>query len=312
MLTDIFANRYTIKIWDEFGKAEERLLVQLFQLLEEICPYCYTFGLRERDKQFWVDIHNTLSRELGLKSLPDLAYSYTQTYMGNQHDVSGTWPLNTVCENWMNKLFDPSQSADLFIKQRISLVEIGFRKRSEEISGKNESNESFERAVHELNERFKQARCLLHYHNGFIQKVSDELTLRQIEEPFWSLVAESKWENVDHDMKEALNLRDSGIGDPSIYAMRALESTIKIVSDDKHLTNNQERSVHNYIDKLAANSVNFLVKWESNNLKELFKEIRNPHSHGAGNSQIPNLTQQQTDWVIEICMIWIKSIIRRL
>jgi hypothetical protein len=55
---------------------------------------------------------------------------------------------------------------------------------------------------------------------------------------------------VDHDIKEAIDLRDTHGRDPAFYAARALESTIKIISDEKGLSTAKERGAHNYIDNL--------------------------------------------------------------
>jgi hypothetical protein len=48
-------------------------------------------------------------------------------------------------------------------------------------------NNAFKTTVEELNERFRRSGCGLHYHNGFIQQSSDELTKQQVEVPFWDL-----------------------------------------------------------------------------------------------------------------------------
>jgi hypothetical protein len=45
----------------------------------------------------------------------------------------------------------------------------------------------------------------------------------------------------------AFDLRDSQGRDPAFYAARALESTIKIISDDKQLTTGREKGAANYI-----------------------------------------------------------------
>jgi hypothetical protein len=54
------------------------------------------------------------------------------------------------------------------------------------------------------------------------------MVAQEIEAPFWQLVADPKWTNVDHDFKETVDLRDTRGRDPALYAARALESTIKI------------------------------------------------------------------------------------
>src|SRR5262245_12497980 len=61
-------------------------------------------------------------------------------------------------------------------------------------------NTKFQAAVAELNARFRQANCQLHYHNGFVQISEDQTVAQEIETPFWKVVAELKWHNVDHDM----------------------------------------------------------------------------------------------------------------
>lgn len=353
MLTDIFAERYSsVELWKSFGELERRLLVQGYRILiEKICPYYTADGNEsERGKAFWTDIHSRLSMELGLKSLSGVYYSYQTTKHGKSYTYSGFWTFAYVCKEWMLKDFDESESADQFIKERLSLVEIGFRKREEEIAFANAAlpaeiqaakleavkqpkpgviripgnrakaletinkkmNSEFRGVVAELNTRFRQADCGLNYHNGFIQRSTDELSMEQVETPFWALVANPKWKNVDTDMKEALDLRDTDGRDPSWFAARALESTIKVVSKDKGWTHGGEKGAHNYIDNLASKkNGGFLADWESEALKSFFTKVRNPFGHGPGKDQMPSLTPQQTDWAIETCMVWIKSIIRR-
>lgn len=113
-------------------------------------------------------------------------------------------------------------------------------------------------------------------------------------------------------MKEALDLRDSDGRDPTFYAARALESTIKIVSQDKNWTRGNEKGVHNYIDNLGAKTNAFVTYWECYILKEFFTNVRNPFGHGPGSDVMPSLSQPQTEWAIEFSMIWIKNLIRRL
>lgn len=353
MLTDIFANRYSkVTIWEEFGEAERRLLVQTFRLLDEqVCPD----QIENKDgKEFWTDIQNRLSMELGLPSLSNLYYTYTwQNNVRTPHE----WPMNSVCKNWVLKEFDSSVSADQFVKERMSLVELGFRKREEGIAAENAEfpqeiakavasdyrrakaasstrkhsslrvpgdsvvavqahnksmNERFNEAVHELNTRFSQAQCGLHYHNGFIQRAEDELISEYVEAPFWNLVADPKWKNVDTDMKKALDSLDSDAGNPALYALCALESTLKIVSDERGWSDSGEANARRHIEYLASGKVKFLANWEACILKEIFAKIRNPLGHGSGEQEMFELDKQQTDWVLKSCMIWIKSIVCRL
>ncbi|NKM36341.1 hypothetical protein GFL24_34490 [Rhizobium laguerreae] len=171
---------------------------------------------------------------------------------------------------------------------------------------------AFQTSVDELNTRFRQAKYPLNYHNGFIQIVTDDLVQIEVETPFWSLLTSPQWKNVDIDMKEALDLRDGDGRDPAFYAARALESTIKIVSDTKGWTHGKEKGAHNYIDNLGSKANAFITPWESTSIKDFFTHVRNPFGHGAGSSTMPSLTRPQTEWAIEFSMSWIKNLIRRM
>lgn len=349
MLTDIFAARYSnVTLWDAFGEPERRLLVQGFRILsEQICPYWVQGNENERGKKFWTDLHDRLSMELGVRSLSPIAYAYQSTWQGKPHTVSGVYKIIQVCENWMLKAFDGTEHPDAFIKDRLSLVELGFRKRSEEIAEYNQElprriaeakkrpvqisvlrvpgdpvdgvrernkklNSEFQSHVYELNTRFHQAGTKLHYHNGFIQLSTDELIEQAVGSPFWTLVNAPKWKNVDTDMKEAIDRRDAGGRDPAFYAARALESTIKIVSDEKGWTTGREKGANNYIQNLASkNAGKFIADWEAELLRSFFSKVRNPLGHGPGTATMPCLSKEQTNWAIETCMVWIKSLIER-
>lgn len=345
MLTDVFAERYKLTpLWTMFTETERRLLVQTYRLFsEQQCPF------NDNNKALWSDVQSRLSMELGQTSLSPLTYNFMGTWNGQPHHYHGAWGINDVCKTWFLADFGGSDAADRFMKERMSFIELAFRLVEERVvannvnlpaaikhaelfldsrgarSGKprppgnradglraanDKMNKDFREAITELNSRLRQAECKLHYHNGFIQISEDERVAREIETPFWTLVAEPKWQNVDHDMKEAIDLRDTGGRDPGFYAARSLESTIKIISDEKHLTKDKQSGAHQYIDNLRG--AQLIEVWETEALKHFFTKVRNPFSHGPGAAPMPRLTDHQTDWAIENSMIWIKSLIRRM
>jgi AbiJ N-terminal domain 4 len=345
MLTDIFARRYEQpRMWETFHEEPRRLLVQGCQLLNDVCPYYVDGKENKHGEDFWTRIHDLLARELGLKELSPQHWGF---YNKQNQWQGGRFTTVQMCETWMLEPFDGKISADRFIKERLSLVEIGFRQHENFVAGLNAKlpenitvaesfdqrfqrkglrvpgnsadavravnvslNAKFQMAVNELNARFRQTDCQLHYHNGFIQISEDQTVAQEIETPFWKLLAEPKWHNIDHDMKEAIDLRDTGGRDPAFYAARSLESTIKIISGEKQLTTGKEKSAHNYIDNLMG--AKLVEVWEMEALKHFFTKVRNPFGHGPGAAPMPSLTDQQTNWAIENSMIWIKSLIRRM
>lgn len=353
MLTDIFAYRYLENpIWGNFDENARRLLVQGFRIVaEQLFPYYNADGKEKPEaKAIWDGLNKKLAMELGLKDLSSPTYGYYAQWNGNKHWTSGSWAKIKVCETFVLAEYDGSVPADQFIKERLSFIELAFRHRKEQLSELNASldrqvqeaelkaklrphqgmrlpgnrgdglrswnktqNDMFRASCNELNERFRRSRVKLHYHNGFIQISGDEAVMRQIEQPFWMLVGDPMWQSVDHDMKEAIDLRDSGGRDPALFAAKALESTIKIISDIKGWTRGSEKGAANYIDNLRAKANGeFINGWERESLVEFFSKVRNPFGHGAGSQPVPELSASQTDWAIEFCMIWAKNLIRRL
>lgn len=344
MLTDIFANRYGARqIWTTFGDSERRLLIQSFQLIsEEVAPYYASEG-KPGNKPTWESAVARLKRELGVNDLAPAGFFHAGP-TGNS-----TWialDLHTVCKTFMCNQQPPSpEASDRHMKERLSLVELIFRARGFEIALTNarlprdiadaqarrqrrqgiviqgdpavgltmmnqQMNTQFELWVTEINERFRRAAAPLRLHNGYIQLALDETAESQISNPFWRAVAGDTWQNVRHDMSEAVDLRDTNGRDPAFYAARALESAIKIISDQQGWTKGTERGAFNFLDNLGRNG--FITEWEKESLQTIFRSVRNPLSHGPGAGEMPNLTEHQTNWAIESCMSWVKSLVSRL
>lgn len=328
MLTDIFAHRYQdVPLRDGFDERDRILMVQLFRLLvEEVCPYWLNGKVSDEGKSFWTELQSKLSMELGLTSLSATHFLYTSGHFKKNVPVSA----ERICKKWMLTVPSEDEDIDRFISERLSLVELGFRQMADNLSEKRltlhlygpasprrswvtEAEQKLSAQVKELNERLRRADYPLHYHNGFLQFSNDALIQGHVEAPFWTLVAARKWANVDTDMKEALDRRDAGGRDPALYAARALESTIKIISGEKGWTHGKEKGAHNFIDNLLSKgNGRFIEIWEAEALKGFFTSVRNPLGHGPGGEPMPSLTNPQTDWAIAFCMAWIRSLIVRI
>lgn len=352
MLTDIFAYRYVDQpIWSTYTEIEQRLLNQAFGIVKDALPYFTPEGKEnEKNKEKWQLLHDRLARELGVNELSQRYYSYTQkNALGQDWPVSGWFSWDHVCGQFVNAKYTGQCDADKFVKERISFVELALRLRGEEVALANSQlgdalaqaafrdanprsglripgsavdgvkawnatiNAVFQGHVTELNERFRRAKAPLTYHNGFIQFAMDQQIESQIAKPFWDLVANPLWKNVDIDMKEALDRRDSNDKDPAIFAAKALESAIKIVSDTKGWTRSTENGAAHYVDNLVSKANGgYLTTWEGDMLKDYFKKVRNSLGHGPGSEPMPELTLPHTDWAIETAMSWVRTLVRRL
>jgi hypothetical protein len=258
-----------------------------------------------------------LTREFGMSPFPRAR---------NLTEACGTF-LMEAYQLWDNR----HGSADIFVKLRLSLIELLFRLAEQQIetpgsivsispviarAGSHDNRhgkEAIRAAIQELNTRFRAANFPFCYHNGLIQFADDNLVQDQIAEPFWTVTRDPKWKNVDDDMKRAIDLADTGGHDPVWYASKALESAIKIISDEKGWTTGNEKGAAAYVNNLvSAKNGRFIEVWEKDALLWFFATIRNPHGHGPGSVPPLVLSDHQTRWAIEVCMSWIKSLIRRM
>ena len=318
MLTDVFHKRYPdfFRFGDGVPQAVQVFLRQgaqiVFQDLSVQIPEIEVLCQRSYEK---------LVRELG--------------YGIHRGPSSEEICFGALCESydlWNNSHRSPEE----FVQVRFSLLELLLSEIEKETAeGKNAGRQSglslfgkqekqdnlqansrreiFVGAVRELNLRLREALIPLHYNNGLFQLSSDELSESQIREPFWNILKNPKWVNVEIDIKEAIDRRDHRGRDAAFYALKALESAIKIISDEKGWSRGTERGAANYLDNLVSSANGrFIDVWESDQLKALFRDLRNPHGHGPGSGPQPALSDHQEAWIIECAMIWIKSLVGRM
>ncbi|AUQ48696.1 hypothetical protein PhaeoP83_00381 [Phaeobacter inhibens] len=332
MLTDIFAVRYEeTELFRSFLRREKRALHQCFTILEDFHSYwTEEKAFQKKSAEFWGELQKRLANELGVRSL---SQSWYQAEVGigefRREEVKVMADIE-ICRNWYARDMQEGETVDEYIKERLSLIEIGLRIKFERAEYCRESLrsgdpvasilnkdysaeiEAYHRISSEVNTRFRSARFPLNYHNGFFQIEADQIISNAIEQPFWSLVSEPKWCNVDLDMKEAVDQRDNGGKDPALFAAKALESTVKIISNELGQTHGKERGAHGFIDNIAKKSVSFLDEWEKELLKSYFTKVRNQLGHGPGSEPMPQLSPHQTSWAIENAMSWVKLLVLRL
>lgn len=352
MLTDVFFRRYASRpMFESVGQSESALFVQAYRIVnEQIWKYYgYDQKVDASVKTIWAVIHDRLSMEIGVKELSPMYFSYQTEWMGKPHTNSGWNDMNIVVEQWLNVKFTDGMDPDVFVKRRLSFVELAFRMREEQVAQANADfpgqlagaelqnllprkpmtlpgklsdsvrainegmNRTFAANVHELNERLRQAGMPLHYHNGYLQITQDEQLQQQVEQPFWLLVKDAQWKNVSIDMAEAIDRRDTGGRDPSFYAAKALESTIKIICEHKKWTTGNEKGVSDFLNHLESKANGaFIEGWERQSMQRFYSDVRNDLGHGPGSKDMPNFVSQQVDQTIEFCMSWVKSLIKRL
>lgn len=341
MLTDIFADRYegtTIPyanlqhVKRFMMQASLMITNQLFSLYEEDEENCENSAILSK-------IHRDVCMELGVQQLTA------------QKLLTKRLSIREQTANFLGAISDADEDLDRRIRERLSFVELAFREYESHIERHNENLESrrmkvlgdeklaklanrfninefkedmitttigrnvenMHRNLHELRERFKRAGLPLTYSSGYIQFSDDSLVEDSIKRPFWIAINDPKWASVEHDMHVAIDLRDTGRTGAAASAAKALESTIKIISNEKGWDRGNEKGAAQYIDNLVSEkNGRFIEVWEANVLKSFFAEVRNRLQHGAGSEPVTILSKQQDDWAIETCMSWIKSLVNRV
>lgn len=304
VIEDLFFKRYPRRISravNDVDHSVAKVLAQGAHIFYDDVEWRVEFGC-----PFYERIERQVSRELGRYIFDSRARNSAQRCL---------WILTQTYDHFSDRWGSP----DELVKIQISLLELLFRYAEQEVArgkmalrGVNAPS-VLKEAIDELNARFREAGVPLHYHGGVIQFADNDLTQARIAEPFWRLIADPKWANVEHDMKEAVDRADNNVADAPFYALKALESTIKIISDEKGWTTGREAGAINYVERMGGKQAgHFIAQWEVDALKVILGSGRLGYAHGAGSGAPPNLSHDQTQWVIESCMSWIKSLVRRM
>ena len=353
MITDIFSRRYQgFELRDQYYQEDSKFLHQAANMIKDRLWLGYSAEKESETAEANLKaIHDALALELGTDYLSDRWWFRQTTWNGNTTTQSYKNNYATICKRFLELTPNDLKIADGFIKDRLSLIELAFQRRATLIEAENKNlpfaiaeaerqnmkpppgrgirlpgsrvdavrannkriNEQFAEIIEELNQRLRLAKYPLSFHNGLLQISDDEIVEQQVAQPFWALVSDSQWANVDEQIKEAIDRRDRGDRTAAFHAVCALESAIKIISDTKGWTRGTEKGAANYIDNLQSKqNGRFIETWEAEMLKDMFGDVRNPFAHGPGGGEMPHLRSGQTNWAIDTSMAWIKSLVRRL
>ena len=313
MITDLFISRHPQKTWysDRPPPQFQILTSQANQIVfKDLLPALSV------DEAFFQAIHDAVCRELGMPALNNEPQYYLRVsrFLAEPYDL------------WR----DDHGDVDFFIKTRLSLMEAIFRAFENEVgqaapatlatgwfkAAKPQASSlgasKVERAIVELNQRLRASGIGLQYHSGSLQRADDPLIEDAVTAPCWELLKDPLWTNAERELKEAFEGAAQGDRDAAFHAGKALESVIKIISQERSWTRGNEKGAANYIDNLVSEkNGRFIEVWEADLLKAFFAKVRNPDGHGAGPAEMRTMTSQQTSWALESAMSWIKSLITR-
>jgi len=344
-ITDVFFRRYRGVELAECVTADER---RFFHQANKLMGDRLWLGAPEIEKEASEStqkgltiVHDRIALELGVDYLSDLWWYYNKNPQKNS--------ITQIVRNFMTMDMKPPVTADQYIKERLSVVELALRIRGEQVqqiqldhprklaeaqlrdkqletrpgmrvpgfavvgckAAHDKAVNGYSALVEEINERLRIEGFDLVYSNGLLHMANDELSQDVVAKPFWNVVAQPMWANVEEQMKEALDRRDKRDRTSAFHAVCALESCMKIVFNRIVPDAPKTPYGHGLVDQLAKDE-RFLAKWEADMLKSMFSDVRNPFAHGPGKGDMPEFSPEQTQWAIDTSMSWIKSLVRRL
>lgn len=340
MITDLFFKRCIVS---DFDKVPNTLFVQFLNLIKEHYKvinlkaeeYKYTTDYSDEFIRIIYESQNKFCNERGFRSIDKHEYKDVAIY-----SICGRIFENFTYDELVN-LIDKLSLFELvfreaeehlireikYLEEQIPKYEIQSDLLKERMEKENRvyynvdeekwknakelldiKNKALQSIRQEIKDRLKLHRIPLTYYNGYFLKNSDPLIEEKIITPFWELLSDPKYKNIEIDMLTALDLFQQRGRDPAFYAAKALESMIKIVCKEKKIKKETDKTPKAYITTLYENKI--ILNHEQDELTSLFR-IRNSHGHGPGDETMPQLTIEQEYRYIHSCMLWIYSLWQR-
>lgn len=243
-----------------------------------------------------------VSREIGRGDLfsPEGGY-FEENY------VAGLFSWMTVHDK-LNK-----EEAETFLKERMSFIEVFFRviesyfgdDLSRFSSSINQDNlKAVENWISEINGRLWKGNIPFQYRDGFLLPSNDKLISRKVEEPFWDIIADSKWNQTMQHMLEAVDQQVSNPSTAANEAQLALESVLN------EFFGKGRGTIHAKTSNLLKRKI--ISAHEQFMIDEFFSKVRNQSSH-AKNASEPGppvkRSYEEAEWIIGFCMYTIRRVI---
>lgn len=200
-----------VYIYDEFPEAFRN---QVFYIMADVLDQYEGYG-----GGLWGYMHDTFSREKGLKKL-------------GRHD-QGLERYNV--ETYTN-VSSQEDFLDL-VDYMFHLFDVGCRDIHPQYNYDLDTNALVDKAVEELNYRFKQHNLGYEFVNGEIIRIDNKMIHQEIVKPALRLLYEEGLDGAEDEFRKAFEYRRKGDNKNAILvAGKSFESTMKTICDKKNYT----------------------------------------------------------------------------
>lgn len=270
-----------VYIYDEFPEAFRN---QVFYIMADVLDQYEGYG-----DGLWGYMHDTFFREKGLKKLG-------RHDQGLERDNVETY-INTSSQEDFLDLVD----------YMFHLFDVGCRDIHPQYNYDLDTNALVDKAVEELNYRFKQHNLGYEFVNGEIIRIDNKMIHQEIVKPALRLLYEEGFDGAEDEFRKAFEYRRKGDNKNAILeAGKSFESTMKTICDKKNYTYDKAKdTAKKLIEILESN--NFYPSYMSSHMASLrttletgLPVVRNKTSgHGQG-STIEQISDEFAEYALNL------------
>lgn len=271
-----------VYIYDEFP---EPFRNQVFYIMEELLD-----NLRFGDYD-WNDLHDEFCREKGLKMLGGWGRGFDEYGRENSEEYI------SQCSN--ENLLDFIDYAFSMFDTKCRKVKVSEYERAQfqirNIRIEDVVNGIVDKAIKELNYRFKQHNLGYEFVNGEIVRIDNKVLHQEVIKPALRLLYEEGFDGAEEEFRKAFEYRRKGDNKNAILeAGKSFESTIKTICDKKGYTYDKTKDTAKTLINILENN-NFYPSYMSSHMASIrttletgLPVVRNKNAgHGQGSSVTP-------------------------
>lgn len=268
-----------IFVYDSFPQTFRN---QMFYALSDVIDYFENEGIHG----LWADLHDSFSRELGVK---------------------GLWPYNVHSKLKVEHFVEESSD-----KEILDFIDYAFSFASKldrlHIWGSADENaEIIDGSIAELNHRFRQHNLGYEFVNGEIFRKDNEFIHQEVVKPALKLLVDNGFAGAEQEFLNAFEHRRKGENKDAILdALKSFESTMKTICDKMGYSYNSGKSTAKDLISILESS-NFYPSYMNNHITSLrtslesgLPTLRNKNAgHGQGASVI-NISDEFTEYALNL------------
>ena len=292
-LIDIFASRYPYSIC--FDDVAEDAIEQLFLSLCDIL---------ERD--VFPSLESTLEI-LKYRELNNVLY-FSHTHVCENIGVSsliGLVSINNYDTQSLGKyVTDSLKSSDLRINARLSLFESVIQFFLDKPGNKPRFEMSLTSSI---NSALLDAALPIVFKDGLFVVNNDLRVPSDIDDPLMYMLAKPGLEEVRSLLERATSNQASKVGNPALFASRALEAVLRMIAERHGENKDRNLSVFRIID--ASLEIGFISSFEQLTLKWFFDEIDIAGSRKSPDDLVLDSIPRHSSWGFKFCIISISKLL---